>query len=127
MSASLPTESPVKLPPGVRVIDCKVSSLLRRHELRGPWCHVGSLINKLDLSPEVLADKTRRWRQMFLDIDPQPFVGLDIFPGPNVDVVADLCAPDFEARHPELIGAFGTVVCRAVLEHVKYPHVAAEN
>jgi hypothetical protein len=68
--------------------------MLRRHNMRGPWCHVGSLINKADQAP---------------------------------DVLADLCDPDFERNHPSLPQAFGTVICWAVLEHVKQPHVAAAN
>lgn len=101
--------------------------MLQNHSMRGRWCQVGSLLNKADCAPDVLAGKTRRWRQIFQRVDNQGFVGLDIFPGPNVDVIADLCDPDFEQNHPDLIEAFGTVVCWAVLEHVKQPHVAAAN
>jgi SAM-dependent methyltransferase len=127
MPEPTPIGPQIEIPRGVKIIDCKIRTMLSRHEMRGPWCHVGSLLNKADLSPEVLEVKVKNWRRMFRDLDDQLFVGLDIFPGPNVDIVADLCDPDFEANHPELIGAFGTVLCRAVLEHVKQPHIAAEN
>lgn len=111
-----------ELPPGVVKIDCSFSTIMKQHGMRGPFCHVGSLINKDDVPDDMIV----RWRKMFLRIDPKGFTGIDLFPGPNVDVVADLCAPDFAEKHPELIGKFGTVFCYALLEHVKNPFDAAK-
>jgi SAM-dependent methyltransferase len=114
---------PLKLPRGVTVIDCSAQAMLRKHEMRGPFCHVGSLINK----PDVTEDMVLRTRQKFLKHDPSGFVGIDLFPGPNVDVVADLCDPNFLKDRPDLIGKFGTVLCSALLEHVKNPFDAART
>lgn len=111
----------IELPAGVKKIDCSFETVLKTHAMRGPFCHVGALINKEDVSEEVVA----RWRKMFLKIDPAGFTGIDLFSGPNVDVVADLCDPHFADEHPELIGKFGTVFCYALLEHVQNPFHAA--
>lgn len=116
------TLSEVRLPRGVRIIDCSVRTILRQHQMRGPFCHVGSLINK----PDVTSDQVRRTRQAFLDQDPAGFTGIDLFPGPNVDIVADLCDPEFLRKHSDLVGKFGTVFCYALLEHVKNPFDAAK-
>lgn len=113
----------VVLPEGVTKIDCSIGTMLKKHKMRGPFCHVGSLINKDDVPEETVS----RWRRKFLSIDPAGFVGLDLFPGPNVDVVADLCDPGFARKHPELIGKFNTVFCYALLEHVKNPFDAAKS
>lgn len=113
----------VALPKGVRLIDCSLKTILRQHDMRGPFCHVGSLINK----PDVTEESVRNWRSTFLAVDPSGFTGIDLFPGPNVDVVADLCAPDFARQHPELLGKFGTVFCYALLEHVQNPFAAAKT
>jgi SAM-dependent methyltransferase len=111
-----------ELPPDVRKIDCSIPTILKQHGMRGPFCHVGSLINKEDVPEHIVA----RWRKTFLRVDPQGFTGIDLFAGPNVDVVADLCDPDFAANNPELIGKFGTVFCYALLEHVTNPFDAAK-
>lgn len=115
--------SEVRLPRGVRRIDCSIRTILRQHEMRGPFCHVGSLINK----PDVTEDMVLRTRQVFLEHDPAEFTGIDLFPGPNVDLVADLCDPDFLQKHSDLAGKFGTVFCYALLEHVKNPFHAART
>lgn len=115
--------SEVTLPRGVRKIDCSIKTILRQHKMRGPFCHVGSLINK-DSVPEEMVS---RWRKMFLKNDPAGFTGIDLFPGPNVDVVADLCDPNFANDHAELVGKFRTVFCYALLEHVKNPFDAARS
>jgi SAM-dependent methyltransferase len=117
------TKSTVEIPAGVRKIDCSFTTIMKQHNMKGPFCHVGSLINKDDV-PE---DMVSRWRKMFRKIDPKEFTGIDLFPGPNVDVVADLCDPNFEGKHPDLIGKFGTVFCYALLEHVKNPFDAAKT
>lgn len=113
----------VPLPPGVRKINCSIKTMLRQHEMRGPFCHVGSLINKADVPDDMVF----RWREIFLNNDRTAFIGIDLFPGPNVDVVADLCDPDFAKKHVELVGKFRTVFCWALLEHVRNPFDAARS
>jgi SAM-dependent methyltransferase len=115
--------SEVRLPRGVRIIDCSIRTILRQHQMRGPFCHVGSLINK----PDVTADMVARTRRAFLDHDPAGFTGIDLFPGPNVDLVGDLCDPNFLEERPDLVGKFKTVFCYALLEHVKNPFNAAKT
>lgn len=89
--------------------------------MRGPFCHVGSLINSDDVSDQAVA----QWRETFLAVDRSGFTGFDLFPGPNVDIVTDLRAPDFADKHSALLGTFGTVLCFALLEHVQNPFLAA--
>lgn len=105
----------------VKQIDCNWRTIVAKHQMKGPVCHVGSLINKKDIKPGTV----ERWRSIFPE--PDRFVGLDMFPGPNVDVLADLCSPTFLADHADMIGKFRTVVCNALLEHVKNPFTAAAN
>lgn len=114
---------PLKLPRGVTVIDCSVKAMLRKHGMKGPFCHVGSLINK----PDVTEEQVAQTRRVFLAHDQSYFIGIDLFPGPNVDVVGDLCDPNFLDERPELIGKFGTVFCNALLEHVQNPFDAAKT
>lgn len=52
-------------------------------------------------------------------ISPAGYTGVDIEEGPNVDVVADLCAPN--RAH------FGCVYASALLEHVANPFQAAST
>ena len=55
------------------------------------------------------------------------YVGVDLEPGPGVDVLADLAGP-FEAVDEALGGGrFGTVFCFSVLEHCRQPFAMAEN
>lgn len=113
----------VEIPKGVRKIDCSFMTIMKLHSMKGPFCHVGSLINKDDVPDDMVS----RWRKMFRKIDPKEFTGIDLFPGPNVDVVADLCDPYFGDKYPDLVGKFGTVFCYALLEHVKNPFEAAKT
>jgi SAM-dependent methyltransferase len=107
----------------VRKIKIDYKSILKRNFVSGPVCQVGSLINKDNVTPATV-DK---WRSSFSWLPDYDFVGIDIFPGPNVDVVADICAKDFLRKHSKLSGRFGLVICRALLEHVKNPFDAAKN
>ena len=66
---------PLKLPRGVTVIDCSVKTMLRKHQMRGPFCHVGSLINKPDVTDAMVAQT----RKTFVNHDPSDFVGIDLF------------------------------------------------
>jgi SAM-dependent methyltransferase len=118
-----PVAEPVVLPRWVKKVSSRMSDLFARHGADGPVCHVGSLINK-EGAVQADADK---WRSNFSKLANTEFVGIDIFAGVNVDVVADLCDPDFAKKHPKLQRRFGLVVCRALLEHVKNPIIAARN
>lgn len=82
-----------------------------------PVLQVGSRTAKVDNSP-------RSWRALLGGPD---FFGMDLFPGDNVDLVADICA-DF-AVIDEAVGGrrFGFVICQHLLEHVKQPWKAALN
>lgn len=54
--------------------------------------------------------------------DLSPYVGVDIVPGPGVDVVADIRNLDVlnnRRNHPLLHYEFRTIVCTEVLEHVE--------
>lgn len=111
------------LPAQARLIDTSYEALFREASLDGPICHVGSLLHGENATPENVS----RWRAILERLAPGGFVGLDLFPGHNVDVVADLCSPDFAEEHPELIGRFGVVFASALLEHVQNPFDAARN
>lgn len=106
-----------------RFVNTRYSHLISELSIHGPICHVGSLINRPDVTSEMVA----RWRSNFEGAEPFKFTGIDLFDGPNVDVVADLTNPDFGAEHPELKNKFGLVICRALLEHVSDPFAVARN
>ena len=111
------------LPPHVRQINTSYRTLFSESGLRGPVCHVGSLLN----GKETTQDTVDRWRKLIGDLAPGGFVGVDLFPGLNVDVTADLCSPHFTKDHSDLVGAFGVVFASALLEHVADPFAAARN
>jgi SAM-dependent methyltransferase len=79
---------------------------LERQAVEGPVLEVGSG------NPN---GNTQSFRDLFSD-----YVGVDITPGPGVDVVADL-----QTTVPE--GSFGLVICCSVLEHVPDPWAMARN
>jgi len=106
---------------GIKVVDVSTPALLKRHSMRGGVCLVGSKTYKMT------EEQVKGWRDAYKSLPDYEFVGLDIEPGLNVDVVADLCVPDFASRWPELQSRFGLVVCGALLEHVKDPFSAAKN
>jgi SAM-dependent methyltransferase len=72
---------------------------------------------------EVL-DRSATWRSRFAG---RRFVGLDIMPGPNVDIVADITEPAAAIRSRAGVNGFGLIVCHHVLEHVRRPWVAAQT
>lgn len=111
------------LPPYARQIDASYRTLFREAGVQGPFCHVGSLLNSDKATPEQVA----KWRAKMGVLAPGGFVGVDLFPGLNVDVVADLCAPAFAEQNPDLIGHFGVVFASALFEHVQNPFDAARN
>jgi SAM-dependent methyltransferase len=113
----------MELPKWARQLDCSNAAIIERCKISGPVCHVGSKFNK----PDVSDDTVRRWRANFEPPAKAGFVGIDLFDGYNVDVVADICADEFAANNPDLLGRFGMVVCRALLEHVPNPFAAARN
>lgn len=111
------------IPRHAKQIDASYETLFRDAGLQGPVCHVGSLLN----SETATQENVDVWRAKFERLAPGGFVGVDLFPGLNVDVTADLCSPDFPQQHPGLIGRFGTVLASALLEHVQNPFDAARN
>jgi SAM-dependent methyltransferase len=111
------------LPPHARLIDASYDALFQEADLKGPICHVGSLLYGEKATPENVS----RWRSKLERLAPGGFVGVDLFPGHNVDVATDLCRSDFAQEHPELIGSFGVVFASALLEHVQNPFDAARN
>jgi SAM-dependent methyltransferase len=93
----------------------EVDAILRR--VQGPVLQIGS-------RAQVVDRQENRWRSLLHD---RPFTGLDIEPGDNVDVVADICGP-FDALEAALGGGrFGFVICSHVLEHTRRPWIAADN
>lgn len=105
----------------VELVDVSTPAILRRHAMRGGVCLVGAKTYKMT------EDQVKSWRASYSSLPDFEFVGLDIEAGLNVDVVADLCDPDFSSRRPELQARFGLVICGALLEHVKDPFLAARN
>jgi SAM-dependent methyltransferase len=97
--------------------------MLDAHETEGPICHVGSLINNENPTDEQAAS----FRRNFAHLKNPEVVGIDLFPGKNVDVTADLCSESFSTDNPSIVGKFGLVLCWALLEHVQNPFVAAKN
>lgn len=83
----------------------------------GPVLQIGSRASVIDL-------KAANWRNRLSKL---PFVGLDMEPGDNVDVVADIAGEFRLLRERLKTFQFGTVICAHVLEHVRQPWVAARN
>ena len=68
---------------------------------------------------------TQDLRSLFADAD--GYVGVDLEPGPGVDVALDLTRP-FDEVDAALQGRrFGSIFCLSVLEHCAEPFVMAEN
>lgn len=111
-----------QLPEGASYGTVSLKQVIHKHGIDGPTCHVGSLLNK------GTTEQAESFRRALANMLKAPdFIGIDLFPGPNVDVVGDLCDPDFFDAHPDLEGRFGFVYCRALLEHVKNPFDAART
>ena len=111
------------LPTHARLIDTSYRALFDEAGIQGPVCHVGSLLNSKGANDKGVA----KWRALMGELAPGGFVGIDLFPGPNVDVTADLCSSEFAQKHPDLLGQFGVVIASALLEHVADPFAAARN
>ncbi len=110
------------LPEGLSLIDATTAAIVERNSVSGPACILGSKTYSMK-APEL-----QRWRNWYI-LNPKfgELVGIDIAEGPNVDVVADLCAESFAVEHPDLLDRFGYVICGALLEHVERPFAAASN
>ena len=108
---------------GASVIDVSLGAVMSRYRVEGPVCHVGS---KLQHAPEG-AGRGASFRRLFSGLRDNGFTGLDIEPGENVDVLADICDSNFEETHPELCQRFGFALVLALLEHVPDPFRAALN
>lgn len=110
-----------KLPRGFRHSKRDFPTLIKDFEISGSVCHIGSLLNGKE------EGEAERLRARFEAMGLTPFVGVDIFAGQNVDVVGDLCDPDFFVKHPDLQGAFDLVFCSALFEHVPNPFACART
>lgn len=96
-------------------------------EFHGPLMHVGSKINYED---EIARERAARFRKFLSGKlhGSTETMGLDIFEGHNVDIVADLCEQDlFSGELERYQGYFKTVLCWALLEHVNNPFAVAAN
>lgn len=76
--------------------------------LKGPCLEVGSLI---DSSYVQFKPKDIHGANV-----PQPFVGIDIFPGEGVDYVLNLCKDEDLEKLP--FKSFNTIHCHYIMEHV---------
>ncbi|MEA1952221.1 MAG: methyltransferase domain-containing protein [Planctomycetota bacterium] len=95
------------------------------HRFEGPFLETGSKDygNTQDLRHLFSAKTTVNGRSK-ADLN---YVGVDMFDGPGVDVVADL-AGHFDEIDAALGGRrFGTIFCLSVLEHCENPFAMAEN
>jgi hypothetical protein len=106
-----------------RVIKTRYPQLIREVGIKGPICQVGSLIS----DPAATPDMVENFRGNFSTAEPFDFTGIDLNPGPNVDVIADLCEDSFEKDNRGLKGKFGFIICRSVLEQTKDPFAAARH
>ncbi len=88
--------------------------LENRQMVKGPILEIGSR----DYG------NTNDFRRYF---ENEEYVGVDLEPGHNVDIVCDF-TQEFE-RIQEIIGngKFGTIICLSALEHCKNPIKVAEN
>ncbi len=55
------------------------------------------------------------------------YLGVDLQPGPGVDLALDMAAPFDEIEHRLAGTRFGTIFCLSVLEHCEQPFRMAEN
>jgi hypothetical protein len=99
----------------VETLEWSPLRVFRHFGCTGPLCHAGSLLNG---KHQITAAEIRATFAEFGE-----FVGVDLFAGPNVDVVADLGEP----LPADLVGRFGIVWAGALLEHVPNPFKVAAN
>lgn len=98
-----------------------------KFDFSGPLMHVGSKINYEDEKARKGAENFRNFLNGKLSGNKE-VLGLDIFDGHNVDIVADLCEKElFVDDLGKYEGYFSTILCWALLEHVKNPFSVAEN
>lgn len=109
------------LPKGFTRSNRSLATIVHDFGLSGSVCHVGSLLHGKE------DGEAERFRAGFERMGLSPFVGVDLFSGPNVDIVGDLCDPGFFDATPELAGSFDLVFCSALLEHVADPFAAART
>lgn len=112
-----------QLPAWAKQVNVRLEDQLRHHQMDGPVCHVGSLLNK----PGSTDADALHFQNKFRSLANREFVGVDLFDGPNVHVVGDLCATDFLDKRPNLTDHFGVVLCSALMEHVQRPYECAAN
>lgn len=89
--------------------------------LSGPICQIGA-------RAQIVDTKRLNWRQRLAD---KGFIGADLGPGDNVDVVFDICG-DREAIRKALAPALAArplqgIVCAHLLEHLRTPWTAADT
>ena len=109
------------------VIETDQGLTFDQFDFEGPLMHVGSKINYEDQEAKSGADRFRAFLDQKLH-GSKEVLGLDIFEGENVDIVADLCKSDlFEGDLSQHENYFKTVLCWALLEHVKDPFAVARN
>jgi hypothetical protein len=85
------------------------------------FVQIGSKASVLDRDS---GGRGARWRRLF---GREPFVGVDIEPGENVDAVLDITKDIRKFRKTAEVFQFRTVICPHVLEHVEDPFAAARN
>jgi hypothetical protein len=85
-----------------------LKSIRHKYTFTAPVLEVGSI------------DINGSARELWGDLS--PYVGVDIVPGKNVDVVCDIRSADVlnnRRNHPLLKHDFSTIICTEVLEHVE--------
>jgi SAM-dependent methyltransferase len=75
-------------------------------------------------SKSSVLDNHMLWRKSFATSN---FIGMDIEPGENVDVVCDITDRLGNIRKKTGVVQFDFIICRHLLEHVRKPWEAAQN
>ncbi len=79
-----------------------------KDDLHGPCLEIGSLI---DPSYQQFLPK-----QIHVGKIPEPYIGIDIFPGEGVDYIVNLCKDEEVSKLP--VQQFKTIHCHYIMEHV---------
>lgn len=87
------------------------------HELKGPCLEIGSLIDSSYVQYKPI--------EIHGVNVPEPYIGIDIFPGEGVDLVLNLCKDEDLEKLP--VKQFGTVHCHYIMEHVPDIFAMARN
>lgn len=106
-----------------RVIKTRYPQIIKENGIVGPVCEIGSLITSAGANPDMVDN----WRGNFNAAEPFDFTGIDATPGPNVDVISDICDDSFELDNRHLKEKFGFILCRNVLGKVTNPFEAARH